>query len=138
MIEAIAGNKPGGIARRLRAGHGAELEIGEGVMETIKSRCTEVESGGRMIDAILTNTLLPELSRQVLNRKLDGSTLVGCASPAGRAALAMTSSKRRGRQWMTAFRACWRKPCRQRLRALMSGASRLSRARAARRNLRPR
>ena len=75
MIEAIAGHKLRGIARRLRAGHGAELEIGEGVMETIRSRCTEVESGGRMIDAILTNTLLPELSRQVLNRKLDGSTL---------------------------------------------------------------
>ena len=29
-----------------------------------------------MIDAILTNTLLPELSRQVLNRKLEGKTLV--------------------------------------------------------------
>jgi type VI secretion system protein VasG len=75
MIEAIAGHKLRGIARRLRAGHGAELEIGAGVMETIKARCTEVESGGRMIDAILTNTLLPELSRQVLNRRLEGRTL---------------------------------------------------------------
>jgi type VI secretion system protein VasG len=42
--------------------------IGEGAMDLIKARCTEIESGGRMIDAILTNTLLPELSRQVLNR----------------------------------------------------------------------
>lgn len=75
MIEAIAGHKLRGIARRLRAGHDAELEIGEGVMDTIKARCTEVESGGRMIDAILTNTLLPELSRQVLNRRLDGRSL---------------------------------------------------------------
>jgi type VI secretion system protein VasG len=75
MIEAIAGHKLRGIARRLAAGHGAELVIGEGVMDTIKARCTEIESGGRMIDAILTNTLLPELSRQVLNRKLEGTAL---------------------------------------------------------------
>jgi type VI secretion system protein VasG len=75
MIEAIAGHKLRGIARRLEAGHGAELVIGDGVMDTIKARCTEIESGGRMIDAILTNTLLPELSRQVLNRKLEGGDL---------------------------------------------------------------
>ena len=75
MIEAIAGQKLKGIARRLLAGHDAELVIGDGVMDAIKARCIEVESGGRMIDAILTNTLLPELSRQVLNRKLDGTTL---------------------------------------------------------------
>jgi type VI secretion system protein VasG len=75
MIEAIAGHKLRGIARRLEAGHDAELVIGEGVMDQIKARCTELESGGRMIDAILTNTLLPELSRQVLNRKLEGTPL---------------------------------------------------------------
>ena len=44
-------------------------------MDLIKARCTEIECGGRMIDAILTNTLLPELSRQVLNRKLEGQPL---------------------------------------------------------------
>ncbi len=75
MIEAIAGHKLRGIARRLMKGHEAELVIGDGVMDQIKARCTELESGGRMIDAILTNTLLPELSRQVLNRKLDGTPL---------------------------------------------------------------
>ncbi|MCX7888216.1 MAG: type VI secretion system ATPase TssH [Rhodobacteraceae bacterium] len=75
MIEAIAGHKLRGIARRLEAGHGAELVVGEGVMDAIKARCTEIESGGRMIDAILTNTLLPELSRQVLNRRLGGEAL---------------------------------------------------------------
>ena len=36
-------------------------------MELIVARCTEVESGGRMIDAILTNTLLPTMSQGVLN-----------------------------------------------------------------------
>jgi type VI secretion system protein VasG len=41
----------------------------------IKARCTEVESGGRMIDAILTNTLLPALSTGILNWALDGKRL---------------------------------------------------------------
>ncbi|MEJ6784845.1 type VI secretion system ATPase TssH [Aminobacter sp. Piv2-1] len=75
MIEAITRHHFAKIARRLAASHGAELVIGEGVMELIKARCTEIESGGRMIDALLTNTLLPELSRGVLNRSLDGEKL---------------------------------------------------------------
>jgi len=49
--------------------------IGDGVMDMVKARCTEIESGGRMIDAILTNTLLPELSRGVLNRSLEGKKM---------------------------------------------------------------
>jgi type VI secretion system protein VasG len=75
MIEAIATLKLGAIARRLRAGHDADFVIGPGALEVVKARCVEIESGGRMIDAILTNTLLPELSRQVLNRKLEGRGL---------------------------------------------------------------
>lgn len=75
MIEAIAGHKLRGIANRLLEGHGAELVMGDGAMDLIKARCTEIESGGRMVDAILTNTLLPELSRQVLNRTMDGEAL---------------------------------------------------------------
>ena len=75
MIEAITRHQFGKIARRLQTSHGAELVIGDGVMELIKARCTDVESGGRMIDAILTTTLLPELSRGVLNRSLDGEKL---------------------------------------------------------------
>ncbi len=72
MIEVIAGHKLQAIAKRLEKQHEAELVIGAGALDLIKARCTEIESGGRMIDAILTNTLLPELSRQILNRTLDG------------------------------------------------------------------
>ena len=75
MIEAIAGHQFGKIARRLKATNDAELVIGDGVMDLVKARCTEIESGGRMIDAILTNTLLPELSRGVLNRSLEGKKM---------------------------------------------------------------
>ncbi|TGV76823.1 AAA family ATPase, partial [Mesorhizobium sp. M00.F.Ca.ET.149.01.1.1] len=75
MIEAITRHQFGKIARRLRVTNDAELVIGDGVMDLVKARCTEIESGGRMIDAILTNTLLPELSRGVLNRSLEGKKM---------------------------------------------------------------
>ncbi|TGQ38428.1 type VI secretion system ATPase TssH [Mesorhizobium sp. M00.F.Ca.ET.216.01.1.1] len=75
MIEAITRHQFAKIARRLRASNDAELVIGDGVMDLVKARCTEIESGGRMIDAILTNTLLPELSRGVLNRSLEGEKM---------------------------------------------------------------
>jgi len=41
----------------------------------IASRCTELESGGRMIDAILTNTVLPKLSEEFLKRMMEGRTV---------------------------------------------------------------
>ncbi|WP_054312746.1 type VI secretion system ATPase TssH [Mesorhizobium sp. 1M-11] len=75
MIEAITRHQFSKIARRLSATNDAELVIGDGVMDLVKARCIEIESGGRMIDAILTNTLLPELSRGVLNRALVGEKL---------------------------------------------------------------
>ncbi|WP_086998890.1 type VI secretion system ATPase TssH [Rhizobium sullae] len=75
MIDAITQHHFAKIARRLRASHDAELVIGNGVLELIKARCTSVESGGRMIDAILTNTLLPTLSQGVLNWALEGKRL---------------------------------------------------------------
>ena len=38
-------------------------------------RCSELESGGRMIDAILTNTVLPRISREYLTRLAQGQEL---------------------------------------------------------------
>ena len=40
----------------------------EAVIEARGERCTEVESGARNVDNILTNTMLPEVSRQILSR----------------------------------------------------------------------
>ncbi|PZN33587.1 MAG: type VI secretion system ATPase TssH, partial [Proteobacteria bacterium] len=56
------------VVARVRARHEITLEYDEQVVELIASRCTEPESGGRMIDAILTNTLLPQVSRELLER----------------------------------------------------------------------
>jgi type VI secretion system protein VasG len=60
------------VVARIRQNHGAELRYGEDVVRLIASRCTEPESGGRMIDAILTNTLLPQVSREFLERISQG------------------------------------------------------------------
>ena len=62
------------VVARIRQNHGAELRYGDDVVKLIASRCTEPESGGRMIDAILTNTLLPQISREFLGRMAEGAT----------------------------------------------------------------
>jgi len=54
------------IQRRLEENHGIHSEFDDSVVEQIVQRCTEVESGGRMVDAILTNTLLPQMSQILL------------------------------------------------------------------------
>jgi type VI secretion system protein VasG len=46
-------------------------------VKLIASRCNEPESGGRMIDAILTNTMLPAISGAFLTRMLEGSQVAG-------------------------------------------------------------
>ena len=60
MIEAIARHQLRARSRRrLRASHDAELVIGDGVLDLVRPAAPSSNSGGRMIDAILTNTLLP-------------------------------------------------------------------------------
>jgi type VI secretion system protein VasG len=54
------------IKRRLMENHRIELEYDEALVDEVARRCTEVESGARNVDNILTNTLLPEVSRQLL------------------------------------------------------------------------
>ena len=54
------------IQRRLEENHTILSTFDDSVVEQIVQRCTEVESGGRMVDAILTNTLLPQMSQILL------------------------------------------------------------------------
>jgi len=72
MIRRIALLQLGRIARRTEAAHGVPLTWDEAVLDVIAARCTEVESGGRMIDAILTNTVLPRMSEHVLGALMEG------------------------------------------------------------------
>jgi type VI secretion system protein VasG len=58
----------GRIKRRLAENHGAEFEYEDSVITQIAGRCTEVESGARNVDQILTRTLLPDMSGEFLAR----------------------------------------------------------------------
>jgi type VI secretion system protein VasG len=60
------------VKKRVTERYQIPFSYDDSVVTLITSRCTELESGGRMIDAVLTNTLLPELSRELLLRTLDG------------------------------------------------------------------
>jgi type VI secretion system protein VasG len=77
MIGMIARLQLGRIQKRIAAHHKVPLTYDDAVIAAIASRCTEVESGGRMIDAILTNTLLPALSGEFLTRMLEGRPVAG-------------------------------------------------------------
>ncbi|MEM1436261.1 MAG: type VI secretion system ATPase TssH [Pseudomonadota bacterium] len=75
MIDAIARLQLGRIEKRVVANYRVPFTYTDAVLALIRNRCTELESGGRMIDAILTNTVLPTVSREILNRTMDGVEL---------------------------------------------------------------
>jgi len=67
-LKQIVRLKLGKIQRRLQETHKIALTHDEQLVEEVARRCTEVESGARNVDNILTNTLLPEISRRILAR----------------------------------------------------------------------
>jgi type VI secretion system protein VasG len=75
MIAAIAKLQLGRIERRVRQNYEVPFTYDAGVLNLIVARCTEVESGGRMIDNILTNTMLPQISAECLTRIIDGRVI---------------------------------------------------------------
>ncbi|MDB5511136.1 MAG: clpV, partial [Enterovirga sp.] len=58
------------IGKRIRENHDAAFVYDDAVVDYIVSLCNDPDSGGRMIDNVITNTLLPALSREFLNRSL--------------------------------------------------------------------
>jgi type VI secretion system protein VasG len=67
--------KLGKIQRRLNENHKIKLTYDDAFLNEVASRCTEVESGARNVDNILTNSLLPDISRQILGAMAEGEKL---------------------------------------------------------------
>ena len=67
-LKVIVKLKLGKIVRRIQEAHKIALTYDDALVGEVAKRCTEVESGARNVDNILTNTLLPEVSRQILGR----------------------------------------------------------------------
>ena len=63
----------GRIKSRIQANHKAEFAFDETVVDAIKARCTEVDSGARNVEHILMRTLLPEISNEILARLAEGN-----------------------------------------------------------------
>jgi type VI secretion system protein VasG len=75
MLARIVRLQLGRIKKRVAENHKIPFEYDDAAVKLIVSRCTELESGGRMIDAILTNTVLPRVSVEYLGRLAEGRTL---------------------------------------------------------------
>jgi type VI secretion system protein VasG len=67
--------KLGKIQRRIQENHKIALNYDSQLIDEVAKRCTEVESGARNVDNILTNSLLPDISRQILGKMAEGEKL---------------------------------------------------------------
>ena len=63
------------IGKRISDNHNAKFVYDDAVVEKIISMCNDPDSGDRMVDNIVTNTLLPALSRLILNKAIAGEEL---------------------------------------------------------------
>ncbi len=75
VLAGITRLKLGSVARRMKGAHGAEMLYDDAVIAYIVEQCRDPDSGGRMIDNIITNSILPDLSRQVLGRMVSGEDI---------------------------------------------------------------
>ncbi|KDB99805.1 AAA family ATPase, partial [Bordetella bronchiseptica] len=62
------------VGQRLRERHGMDLEVEPAAAELVVARCVEVESGARMVDAILSQRVLPQIGRELLGASLQQRT----------------------------------------------------------------
>ncbi len=72
MLGEITKLQLGRIKKRVESAHGVPFEYTDAVVDEIVNRCQELDSGGRMIDAIVTNTMLPDISAEFLKRMMEG------------------------------------------------------------------
>ncbi|MEM8800297.1 MAG: type VI secretion system ATPase TssH [Pseudomonadota bacterium] len=75
VLEQIIRLQLGRVEKRVSENYDIPFTYDDDVVKLIASRCTQLESGGRMIDAIITNTILPEVSKAFLTRMMNGEEL---------------------------------------------------------------
>ncbi|MDQ3059967.1 MAG: type VI secretion system ATPase TssH [Pseudomonadota bacterium] len=77
MLASIIRLQLGRIQKRIAEQHKIPFSYDDSVVRLIASRCNELESGARVVDAILTNTVLPTISEEFLTRILQGRRVLG-------------------------------------------------------------
>lgn len=63
------------IEKRIAENHKIPFTYDDEVINVIANRCGEVESGARVVDAILTNTVLPKISQEFLTKMMQGEKI---------------------------------------------------------------
>ena len=77
MLGRIVRLQLGRIKKRVETNHRIPFTYSEDAVALIVKRCNNAEAGGRIIDAILTNTVLPRISVEYLTRMSGGDELRG-------------------------------------------------------------
>jgi type VI secretion system protein VasG len=72
-MKAIVELKLDQLGTRLKKSHRMAYAYDPKVVEQIAQRCTEVETGARNIDHIMTGTLLPRISTEILQKMSEGA-----------------------------------------------------------------
>ncbi len=75
MLGGIVRLQLGRIGKRIAENHGAAFVYDDAVVAHIVAQCNDPDSGGRMIDNIVTNSMLPALSRAILGLQLEKNPL---------------------------------------------------------------
>jgi type VI secretion system protein VasG len=63
------------IVKRMKENREIDFIYDDGIVDAIAGRCTDVDSGARNADNIMSNTLLPEMSRELLSRQAAGEQI---------------------------------------------------------------
>jgi type VI secretion system protein VasG len=75
MLRTIIGLNLNRLANRIRDNHKVPFSYDDTVPDLIGRRCTELERGARMVDALITNSILPDIGREFLNRLAAGTEI---------------------------------------------------------------
>jgi type VI secretion system protein VasG len=75
VLTGITKLKLGSIVKRMKTNHNATMTYADEVIAQIVDQSRDPDSGGRMVDNIITNSILPDLSREVLSKMVAGAEI---------------------------------------------------------------
>ncbi len=79
VLKAIIRLKLERLRKRIEANHAAAMTYDDALVDLMAERCTEVESGARNADAIISSLILSELSTRLLERMAEGRKIKSIA-----------------------------------------------------------
>jgi type VI secretion system protein VasG len=75
VLRKIVVLKLGRIKRRIEENHKAGVDFSDDLVDFIATRCNDIDSGARDVDALLTHTLLAKISEALLERLTGGKAV---------------------------------------------------------------